>query len=76
MSSITDHSIKRQMTCTSTNQTSQASNTIADEILDAHNRYRAEVGVPPLSWSDDLANQAQDWANYLAANSVVIAQLG
>ena len=41
---------------------------MAGEILDAHNRYRAEVGVPPLAWSNDLANHAQDWANHLAAN--------
>jgi hypothetical protein len=37
------------------------------EILNAHNRYRAEVGVPPLAWSGDLANEAQQWANYLAS---------
>ncbi|MBE9012208.1 SCP-like extracellular, partial [Pseudanabaenaceae cyanobacterium LEGE 13415] len=41
---------------------------MAREILDAHNRYRSEVGVAPLNWSDDLANHAQDWANHLAAN--------
>jgi hypothetical protein len=37
------------------------------EILDAHNKYRAEVGVPPLQWSDSLAASAQQWANYLAS---------
>jgi Cysteine-rich secretory protein family/LysM domain len=37
------------------------------EILDAHNNYRAEVGVPPLQWSDSLAASAQQWANYLAS---------
>ncbi|OKH37243.1 hypothetical protein NIES2101_36605 [Calothrix sp. HK-06] len=41
---------------------------MAGEILNAHNRYRAEVGVPPLTWSDTLASHAQDWANHLAAN--------
>src|SRR5438874_6553811 len=41
---------------------------MAQEILSAHNKYRAEVGVPPLEWSDDLAKQAQEWADYLAAN--------
>lgn len=55
------------MTRTQENQVSQVSNSIADEILEAHNRYRAEVDVPSLSWSNDLANQAQDWANYLAS---------
>lgn len=55
------------MTFTQENLTSQSAE-IAAEILDAHNRYRAEVGVSPLSWSDDLANHAQDWANQLAAS--------
>jgi hypothetical protein len=40
----------------------------SQEILDAHNRYRAAVGVSPLVWSDDLANAAQVWANTLDAN--------
>jgi len=40
---------------------------IADQLLVAHNRYRAEVGVPPLVWSDTLANHAQDWADHLAS---------
>jgi uncharacterized protein YkwD len=41
---------------------------MAEEILNAHNRYRAEVGIPSLTWSDTLASHAQDWANHLAAN--------
>jgi len=36
-------------------------------ILAEHNRYRAEVGVPPLTWSDKLAEGAQRWANTIAA---------
>jgi uncharacterized protein YkwD len=40
---------------------------MAQEILNAHNRYRAEVGVPSLQWSDSLAASAQQWANHLAA---------
>ena len=36
-------------------------------ILSAHNSYRAQVGVPPLQWSDSLAASAQVWANHLAA---------
>ena len=35
-------------------------------ILDAHNSLRQEVGVQPLVWSDELAQKAQKWANYLA----------
>jgi hypothetical protein len=38
-------------------------------ILEAHNGYRAQVGVPPLQWSSELAGQAQSWANQLAATS-------
>jgi hypothetical protein len=39
----------------------------AQEILDAHNRYRSAVGVPPLVWSDRLARAAQRWADVLNA---------
>lgn len=41
------------------------------EILDAHNAYRAEVGVPGLSWSSELANSAQAWADYLADANII-----
>lgn len=34
-------------------------------MLDAHNRARSAVGVPALSWSDKLADTAQQWANHL-----------
>ena len=40
---------------------------IAQAMLDAHNAIRARVGVPPLVWSDQLAQVAQDWANHLIA---------
>lgn len=40
---------------------------IATEILNAHNKYRQEVKVPPLTWSNTLANNAQQWANNLAS---------
>jgi uncharacterized protein YkwD len=39
-----------------------------DEIVKAHNRYRAEVGVPDIQWSDSLAAGAQEWADKLAAD--------
>lgn len=35
--------------------------------LDAHNAVRALHGVPPLSWSSEIAVSAQKWANHLAA---------
>lgn len=33
-----------------------------------HNKVRADVGVGPLAWSDDLAAQAQQWAEQLAGS--------
>jgi len=44
-----------------------AQRSMSAEILEAHNKYRAEVNVAPLTWSDTLANNAQEWANYLAS---------
>jgi len=38
----------------------------ANTLLDAHNRYRDAVDVPPLAWSSELAESAQAWANHLA----------
>jgi len=38
------------------------------DILAAHNRYRAEVNVTPLAWSDNLSAQSQKCADYNAAN--------
>ncbi len=37
------------------------------EMLAAHNAVRETVGVPPLIWSDRLADMAQEWANTLLA---------
>jgi len=42
------------------------------EILDVHNGYREQVGVPALSWSDSLAASAQNWANQLAATGTLM----
>jgi pathogenesis-related protein 1 len=41
---------------------------IAQEMLTAHNSVRASQGVPPLRWSDELAEYAQKWANALIAS--------
>ncbi len=41
------------------------------EILDAHNRWRSQVNVPPLRWSKELADAAQTWANNLSARGVI-----
>ena len=40
------------------------------EILSVMNKYRAEVGSPPLVYSDSLESGAQEWANYLAKNAL------
>ena len=34
-----------------------------------HNKVRADVGVAPLVWSDDLAGYARQWANTLATSA-------
>lgn len=39
---------------------------IMRDMIKAHNMVRAEVGLPELVWSDDLACFAQQWAEYLA----------
>ena len=36
------------------------------DVLNHHNKVRQEVGVPPLTWSTQLAAYAQAWADYLA----------
>ncbi|HVU53548.1 MAG TPA: CAP domain-containing protein [Puia sp.] len=36
-------------------------------ILQQHNGYRAAMQLSDLSWSDDLAADAKDWAVHLAA---------
>ncbi|OKH51222.1 SCP-like extracellular [Phormidium tenue NIES-30] len=41
----------------------------SDSLLEAHNLYRFEVGVPPLEWSESLANSSQAWADRLAATN-------
>jgi hypothetical protein len=35
------------------------------EIVSAHNRWRAELGVPPLTYSSTLAKSSQAWAEKL-----------
>ncbi|MDQ7016291.1 MAG: CAP domain-containing protein [Gammaproteobacteria bacterium] len=37
----------------------------AEQMVNAHNRWRAQVNVPPLTWSNQLQQQAQTWANRL-----------
>lgn len=41
-------------------------------MLEVHNRWRAEVGAGPLTWSEDAARTAQDWAESLAAEGCLM----
>lgn len=34
-------------------------------LVDSHNRWRARYNCPPLTWSEELACFAQEWANAL-----------
>jgi len=36
------------------------------DCLESHNKIRREYGAAPLTWSQDLADQAQHWAEKLA----------
>jgi pathogenesis-related protein 1 len=45
--------------------TSSPRDALAQQMLAAHNFYRARVGTPPLAWSDELATRAQQWATTL-----------
>jgi pathogenesis-related protein 1 len=42
-----------------------SSSSIAKEMVEAHNSYRAKVETPPLTWSDSLATRAEQWATML-----------
>lgn len=46
-----------------------ASDSLSKEMLAAHNAVRAKVGVPALSWSDELTSVAQQWAGELIAKN-------
>jgi len=48
----------------------------AQELLDAHNEYRREVGSPDLIWSYELESGAQKWADYLASNGLFEHSIG
>jgi pathogenesis-related protein 1 len=40
----------------------------SEAMLLAHNRWRAEVAVPPLTWSHKLAEISQGWADHLSTS--------
>lgn len=41
------------------------------EFMKLHNDARAEVGVPPLVWDDQIAAYAQEWADTIAARDAM-----
>jgi pathogenesis-related protein 1 len=43
----------------------EASQSISQAMLEAHNAVRAQIGLPPLAWSSQLAKVAQYWADHL-----------
>lgn len=43
-----------------------ANDRMREEVLAVHNKYRAELEIPPLAWSETLAAHATQWATYLA----------
>lgn len=50
----------------SSSATSSPNGSFAKQSLDTHNKFRSMHGVPPLKWADDLAKEAQAWAEKLA----------
>ena len=45
---------------------SKISSEDAQAILDHHNKIRNDLGIPPLTWSTEVAAYAQNWADTLA----------
>lgn len=39
-------------------------------MVELHNQWRAEVGLGPVTWNQQLADGAQAWANGLAQGTV------
>src|SRR5579872_281311 len=45
------------------------SQSMSNEILQAHNSIRRGLGLPPLAWSEELAARAEEWARSLLAKN-------
>ncbi|MEP1095565.1 MAG: pathogenesis-related family 1 protein [Cyclobacteriaceae bacterium] len=54
--------------CSSDEPSQEEINETAQEFLEAHNKYRTEVGIDGLVWSDELATSAAEWAEELESN--------
>ena len=53
----------------------QLSSADQDTLLNLHNSERGQVGVPFISWSNSLAEDAQGWANHVASLGLAENQL-
>jgi len=42
------------------------------QLVDLHNEVRANVGVGPVSWSNEVASTAQSWANQLGQRDCIM----
>jgi len=54
-----------------TTTTAPALTTDAEKFLHEHNQYRCMHDVQPLTWSQDLADQAEAWASNCCQNDLV-----
>jgi len=54
--------------CSSDESTQEEVNEVAQEFLVGHNKYRSEVGIDDIAWSDELAISATEWAEELASS--------
>ncbi|MCP4457937.1 MAG: hypothetical protein GY816_07935 [Cytophagales bacterium] len=54
--------------CSSDDDGGTTGNDVQQQFLDAHNKYRSDVGVSDLVWSKDLAISSKNWAESLAIN--------
>jgi uncharacterized protein YkwD len=43
----------------------------AATVLASHNAERSRLGIAPLAWNPELADQARDWARNLAARGML-----
>lgn len=55
--------------CLAPSMTAFAQDFDPKEMVAAHNVWRKEAGVPPLSYSTELAASSQRWANHLRAEN-------
>ena len=53
--------------CAQTRPEAHTADSMAAEILAAHNVVRVRLGITPLSWSQQLADLSQKWADTLLA---------